>query len=82
MGENKIQMVPVTRCGKIVKSTGAGDTLTGALVSMLLRGKSTEEGLKYAMMASRLSLESKNSESVISDQISWERLETMIKGGM
>jgi sugar/nucleoside kinase (ribokinase family) len=60
-------MVPVTRCRKIVKSTGAGDTLTGALVSMLLRGKSTEEGLKYAMMASRLSLESKNSESVISD---------------
>jgi len=60
-------MVPVKKCEKIVKSTGAGDTLTGALVSMLLRGKSVQEGLKYATLASRLSLETTNKESVISE---------------
>ncbi len=32
-------MLHVKPCENIVKTTGAGDTLTGTLVSMLSRGK-------------------------------------------
>jgi len=36
------EMVPVKKCEKVVKTTGAGDTLTGSLVSMMLRGKTVQ----------------------------------------
>jgi sugar/nucleoside kinase (ribokinase family) len=58
--DGNIEMVPVKKSDKVVKTTGAGDTLTGSLVSMLLRGKNVQESLKYAMVASRLSLQTLN----------------------
>lgn len=36
------EMFAVKKCEKVVKTTGAGDTLTGSLVSMMLRGKKVQ----------------------------------------
>lgn len=55
--DGKVEMVPVKKCSKVVKTTGAGDTLTGTMVSMLLRGETVQQSLIYATAASRQSLQ-------------------------
>lgn len=40
--DGNAEMVAVKKCEKVVKTTGAGDTLTGSLVSMMLRGKTVQ----------------------------------------
>lgn len=72
-------MIPVKKCYKVVKTTGAGDTLTGSLVSLMLRGKTVQESLVYATAASRLSLQTCNSESVICDKLSMQKIEELLK---
>lgn len=36
--DGKVQSFKSTRSDRVIKTTGAGDTLTGVLCSMLLRG--------------------------------------------
>jgi len=39
-----------------VKTTGAGDTMTGALSSFLLKGYNIEEAIKMACIASKMTV--------------------------
>lgn len=40
----------------VVKTTGAGDTLTGAISALLLKGYSLEEALKLGTVASKMTV--------------------------
>jgi sugar/nucleoside kinase (ribokinase family) len=41
---------------KVVKTTGAGDTLTGAICALLLRGYTIENALKLGTIASKMTV--------------------------
>jgi sugar/nucleoside kinase (ribokinase family) len=60
LNNGQVEMMTVPACGKIIKTTGAGDTLTGTLASMLCRGKPIRTSLKYAIAASELSIQTSN----------------------
>jgi sugar/nucleoside kinase (ribokinase family) len=40
----------------VVKTTGAGDTLTGAICALLLQGYSLEEALRLGTLASKMTV--------------------------
>ena len=61
LNDGQVEMMPVPACGKIIKTTGAGDTLTGTLASMLCRGKPIRSSLRYAIAASEMSIQTSNS---------------------
>ena len=47
----------VVKSDKVKNTIGAGDTLSGTVCSMLLKGKSAEQALKYGIVASKFNIE-------------------------
>ena len=60
---------------KVKKTAGAGDTFTGAICSIFLRGGDFSSALEAAKVASRMTVESEGKTSVISDELTWASLE-------
>ena len=63
---SEVKSVTPLNSKHVVKTTGAGDTLTGTICSLLLRGKSIEEAVRWGMVASKMTVESINRTSTIS----------------
>lgn len=71
-GEVK-ELAPV-KSKSVVKTTGAGDTLTGAICALLLRGYTLEDALKLGTIASKMTVESESKVSPVSLELSLENL--------
>jgi sugar/nucleoside kinase (ribokinase family) len=71
-GEVK-ELTPV-KSNCLVKTTGAGDTLTGAICALLLRGYTLEDALKLGTIASKMTVESESKISPVSLVLSLETL--------
>lgn len=56
--EGEWENIKIVKSDKVKKLSGAGDTFTGTLCSMLLRGESTQTAIKYSVLASKLTIES------------------------
>jgi sugar/nucleoside kinase (ribokinase family) len=68
--DGSTKSLTVTMSTKVKKTTGAGDTLTGAICSFLLKGEDIGVSLSYAVIASRMTVESEGVTSVICDDLS------------
>ncbi len=53
--------------------------MTGTICSMLLKGESIESALSYGILASRMTVESEGKVSAISEELSFEGLEKLMK---
>ena len=49
------ELTPV-KSQKVVKTTGAGDTLTGSIVALLLKGYKLEEAMRMGIIASKMTV--------------------------
>jgi sugar/nucleoside kinase (ribokinase family) len=58
----------------VIKTTGAGDTLTGAICALLLRGYQLEDALKLGTIASKMTVESESKISPVSLDLSLDSL--------
>lgn len=56
--DESVRSIRITKSSKVKKTTGAGDTLTGALCSFLLRGENFAMALDYGIVASKMTIES------------------------
>ena len=54
-----------------MKTTGAGDTLTGSICALLLKGYALEDAVKIGSLASKMTVESESTVSPISMELSF-----------
>lgn len=73
-GKHTYKTYPVLKCN-VVKTNGAGDTMTGTLLSVLAKQKfSLDECMKLAICGTKFAVETPIGESTISERISMENL--------
>ena len=51
-----VKLIQPVSSDRVVKTTGAGDTLTGAIIALMLRGKSIEEAVRWGVLASKMTV--------------------------
>ena len=56
MSPSGVKLIQPVSSDRVVKTTGAGDTLTGAIIALMLRGKSIEEAVRWGVLASKMTV--------------------------